>query len=71
MNQAEGEFMLKISMEFTARAMQRCSKACITNIKTPVPTEAEKMCIETCIAKHTRLFGEGLSIITKAGNQQQ
>ena len=71
MTQNEAEFIMKISMDFTARAVTRCSKACVTSIKSPIPTDAERSCVEYCVAKHTKLFGEGLSLISKMGQGPQ
>lgn len=68
MEHSESAFLLKISMDFTAKAVQRCSKACVASVKTATPTDMEKACLENCVAKHTKLFGEGLQIISRLGN---
>ena len=54
------EAVLRMATDFSTRALTRCSKACITSIKSSAPTDSEQACLENCFMKHTALFSEGL-----------
>ena len=64
----EAELLLKLSMEFNAKAMVRCSKACVTSVKSAAPTDAERTCMENCLARHAKAIHEGLTIMSNMGS---
>ena len=66
---ATASFLMKMSTDFTARTIVRCSKACITTSKSAVPTESEKTCMQHCFTRHMALFGEGLKKMTEMMSQ--
>ncbi len=54
------EVMMRMSTEFSTRALAKCSKYCVTNVKSATPTETEQTCLQNCFMKYMSAFGEGM-----------
>eukprot|EP00830_Metopus_es_P015067 TRINITY_DN4213_c0_g1_i1.p1 TRINITY_DN4213_c0_g1~~TRINITY_DN4213_c0_g1_i1.p1 ORF type:complete len:121 (-),score=29.92 TRINITY_DN4213_c0_g1_i1:11-352(-) len=63
MSHSEAELFMKISTDFTTKAMKKCSMACIKELRSGEPSSTEKVCMDACMEKHTKLFSEGMKFI--------
>ncbi len=64
---ADNDAMLRIGLDFMAKSIHKCSKACITGFKTAPLIDAEKTCMTNCISKHSALLGEAMHDLSNPG----